>query len=135
MVKTRLYNTPPHTSFCETQWRHSVKTRLYNNPPPYFIVLASSVKTKEVEVIEFYRSVHDYTTPPILRIASESSNTGIDAIMVSQAQPSQVGSFSRPNRRDFTLTVVNDFRRFLGEFSTNFNKNYTSTDFSWYGDY
>ena len=43
----------PHTPFCETQWRHSVKTRLYKNPPPYFIVLASSVKTKEVEVIEF----------------------------------------------------------------------------------
>ena len=27
------------------------------NPPPYFIVLASSVKTKEVEVIEFHRIV------------------------------------------------------------------------------
>ena len=45
----------PHTSFCETQWRHSVKTRLYKNPPPYFIVLANSVKTKEFEVIEFHR--------------------------------------------------------------------------------
>ena len=56
-VKTRLYNTPsPHTfSFCETQWRHSVRTRLYKNPPPYFIVWASSVKTKEAEVIEFHR--------------------------------------------------------------------------------
>ena len=43
------------TAFCETQWRHSVKTRFYMNPPPYFIVLASSVKTKEVEVIEFHR--------------------------------------------------------------------------------
>ena len=32
--------------FCETQWRHWVKTRLYKDPPPYFIVLASSVKTK-----------------------------------------------------------------------------------------
>ena len=41
--------------FCETQWRHSVKTRLYKNPPPYFFVLATSVKTKEVEVIEFHR--------------------------------------------------------------------------------
>ena len=40
---------------CETQWRHSVRTRLYKNPPSYFIVLASSVKTKEVEVIEFHR--------------------------------------------------------------------------------
>ena len=40
------------------QWRHSVKTRLYKNPPPYFIVLASSVKTKEVEVIEFHRIVN-----------------------------------------------------------------------------
>ena len=39
------------------QWRHSVKTRSYKNPPPYFIVLASSVKTKEVEVIEFHRIV------------------------------------------------------------------------------
>ena len=28
---------------------------LYKNPSPYFIVLASSVKTKEVEVIEFYK--------------------------------------------------------------------------------
>ena len=43
------------TQFCETQWRHSVKIRLYKNPPPYFIVLASSVKTKEVGVIEFHR--------------------------------------------------------------------------------
>ena len=43
------------TEFCETQWRHSVKKRLYKNPLPYFIVLASSVKTKEVEVIEFHR--------------------------------------------------------------------------------
>ena len=45
---------PPHNSFFETQWRHSVKTRLIKNPPPYFIVLASSVKTKEA-VIEFRR--------------------------------------------------------------------------------
>ena len=41
--------------FCETQWRHSVKTRLYKTPPIYFIVLASSVKTKEVKVIQFHR--------------------------------------------------------------------------------
>ena len=64
--------------FCETQWRHSVKTRLYKTPSPIlhsmkrsdvtrrkqgyirtlphtYIVLASSVKTKEVEVIEFHR--------------------------------------------------------------------------------
>ena len=41
--------------FCETQWRHSVKTKLYKNPLPYFIVSASSVKTKEVEAIEFHR--------------------------------------------------------------------------------
>ena len=41
--------------FCGTQWRHSVKTRLYKTPPPYFIVLASSVKIKEVKVIEFHR--------------------------------------------------------------------------------
>ena len=55
------YITPlPHTSFCETQWRHSVKTSLYKNPPPYFIVLASSVKTKEIEVIftEYIYSPH-----------------------------------------------------------------------------
>ena len=45
---------PPHTSFCETQWRNSVKTRLYKTPPPYFIVLASLVKTNEVKVIEFH---------------------------------------------------------------------------------
>ena len=67
--------------FCETQWRHSVKTRLYNTPspilhsvkrsdvtrwkqghiiplPPYFIALASSVKTKEVKVIKFHRISH-----------------------------------------------------------------------------
>ena len=30
---------------------------LYKKSPPYFIVLASSVKTKEVEVIEFHRIV------------------------------------------------------------------------------
>ena len=28
-------------------------------PPPYFIVLASSVKTKEVKVIEFHRIVNE----------------------------------------------------------------------------
>ena len=43
--------------FCETQWRHSAKRRLYNNPPPHFIVLDGSVKTEEVEVIEFHRIV------------------------------------------------------------------------------
>ena len=32
-----------------------LKKRLYKNPPPYFTVLASSVKTKEVKVIEFHR--------------------------------------------------------------------------------
>ena len=48
---------PPHTSFCETQWRHSVKTKLYKNPPSYFIVLASSVETKEDEAIVFHRIV------------------------------------------------------------------------------
>ena len=35
-----------------------MKTRLYKNPPPYLIVLASSVKTKEVEVIEFHRMAY-----------------------------------------------------------------------------
>ena len=29
------------------------ETMLYKTPPPYFIVLASSVKTKEVKAIEF----------------------------------------------------------------------------------
>ena len=37
-----------------------MKTRLYKNSPPYFIVLASSVKTKEVEVIEFIVDVAFY---------------------------------------------------------------------------
>ena len=33
------YITPfPHTSFCETQWRHSVKTRLYNTLPTHFFL-------------------------------------------------------------------------------------------------
>ena len=50
-----IYDPLPHISFCETQWRHSVKTRLYKTPPPYFIVVASSVKTKVVKVIEFHR--------------------------------------------------------------------------------
>ena len=60
-VKTSLYNIPPpHTSFCDMQWRHSVKTRLYKTPP-YFIVLASSVKTKEVKVIEFHRIIVIFT--------------------------------------------------------------------------
>ena len=60
-VKTRLCKTPPpHTSFCETQWRHSVKTRLCKTPSPILysvklIVLARSVTTKEVKVIEFHR--------------------------------------------------------------------------------
>ena len=30
-----IWQPLPHTSFCETQWRHSVKTRLYENPLPY----------------------------------------------------------------------------------------------------
>ena len=38
-----------------------MKTGLYKNPPPYFIVLASSVKTKEVEVIEFHRIEYTLT--------------------------------------------------------------------------
>ena len=63
------------TEFCETQWRHSVKTRLYKNPPPYFIVLASSVKTKEVEVIEFHRirksTILFYTLQEKRRIADK----------------------------------------------------------------
>ena len=48
------YITPPPPYFI--LWnavRHSVKTRLYKTPPQYFIVLASSVKTKEVKVIDF----------------------------------------------------------------------------------
>ena len=32
-----------------------VENKVINTPPPYFIVLASSVKTKEVKVIEFHR--------------------------------------------------------------------------------
>ena len=48
----------PHTLFCETQWRPSVRRRLYKNSLPYFIVLASSVKTNEVEVIEYHRSLN-----------------------------------------------------------------------------
>ena len=54
-VKIRLKKPLPHTSFCETQWLHSGKSRLYKNPPSDFIVLASSVKTKEVELIEIHR--------------------------------------------------------------------------------
>ena len=42
-----------HTSFCETQWCHLVKTRLYKTHSPYFIILASSVKTKEAKVMSF----------------------------------------------------------------------------------
>ena len=34
------------------QWRRSVKTRLYKTPSP--ILLAISVKTKEVKGIEFF---------------------------------------------------------------------------------
>ena len=80
------------TVFCETQWRHLMKTRSYNTPspilhfvkrsdvtrwkqgymrpyPPYFIVLASSVKTKEVKVIEFHRMGSTW-----LSVASASQN-------------------------------------------------------------
>ena len=31
------------------------ETRLYNTPPPYSILLASSVKAKEVKVVDFHR--------------------------------------------------------------------------------
>ena len=37
------------TSLCEN------KVSLYKSPSPYFLVLTSSVKTKEVEVIKFHR--------------------------------------------------------------------------------
>ena len=57
------------------KWRHSKKTRSYKNPPPYFIVLASSVKTKEVEVIEFHRirksTILFYTLQEKRRIADK----------------------------------------------------------------
>ena len=41
----------PHTSFCETQWRHSVKTRLYNTPPLYFILWNAVTSLGENKVI------------------------------------------------------------------------------------
>ena len=41
-----------------------MKTRLYKTPPPYFIVLASSVKTKDVKVIEFHRIYRLFTKGP-----------------------------------------------------------------------
>ena len=72
------------TDICETQWRHSVKTRLYNTPSPIlhlmkrsdvtrwkqgYIRLASSVKTKEVKVIECHR-----IEPTWLSMSSTSQN-------------------------------------------------------------
>ena len=53
-----------------------MKTRLYKNPPPYFIVLASSVKTKEVEVIEFHRIEKDTckSVPPNARLIQTLCN-------------------------------------------------------------
>ena len=92
-VKTRLYKIPlPHTSFCETQWRHSVKTRLYKNPPPYFIVLVSSVKTKEVEVIEFHR-ITNYAGPPYAALANIKTALAQRLVRVHWLvnQPAQVG--------------------------------------------
>ena len=48
---------------------------LYKNPTSYFIILASSAKTKEVEVIEFHRkekaennTLGLYIAPNILRM-------------------------------------------------------------------
>ena len=78
VMKSMQRRTLHGHTFCETQWRHSMKTKLYNtpspilhsvkrsdvtrwkqgfiwSPPPYFIVLASSVKTKEVKIMEFHR--------------------------------------------------------------------------------
>ena len=50
------YITPPPPYFI--LWNAvRVKKRVHKNPPPYSIVSASSVKTKEVEVIEFHRIV------------------------------------------------------------------------------
>ena len=55
--------------------KRSDVTRLYKNPPPYFIVLASSVKTKKVEVIEFHRirksTILFYTLQEKIRIADK----------------------------------------------------------------
>ena len=51
-----------------------MKTRLFKNPPPpYFIVLASSVKTQDVEVIEFHKivSLTRYHTPLMSSFADE----------------------------------------------------------------
>ena len=51
------------TLLCEAQWRHLKpfwmgnrwKQGYVRSPPPYFIVSASSVKTKEVKAIKFHR--------------------------------------------------------------------------------
>ena len=74
--------------------RHSVKTRLYKNPSPYFIVSASSMKTKDVEVIEFHRirlfrvfvvrapRANRYFWPPNMCLPHSSyNNSGIPAIL------------------------------------------------------
>ena len=59
-LKTRLYNTPsPILNSVKrsdvTRWKQGyIRAK---SAPRYFIVLASSVKTKEVEVIEFHRIV------------------------------------------------------------------------------
>ena len=50
---------PPHTSFCETQWRLPVKTRLYKTPSSILHCISQLGENKEVKVIEFLR----YQTP------------------------------------------------------------------------
>ena len=65
-MSVALQNHSALSTFQYQNWTfqrsNSVETRLYKSPPPYFIVLASSVETKEVKVIEFHRIDDDNVT-------------------------------------------------------------------------
>ena len=55
-MKTMLYNTPsPIIHYVKRSDVTRRKQGYISSPAPYFIVLASSAKTKEVKVIEFHR--------------------------------------------------------------------------------
>ena len=70
---------------------NSVKKMLYSTPPPYFIVLASSMKTKEVNVIDFHRIVNECCWHRLVlreRACDCVTGTVVDKLLRQSAQSS-----------------------------------------------
>ena len=68
-----------------TRWKQGNK-----NLPPYFIALASSVKTKEVEVIEFHRIINILLLQCGDRLYTSGSDVYRRQILTSKVDPHNV---------------------------------------------